>query len=40
VVGNTEQMGTELSSLGPVTPIDITIPAPPGEGQAKPASEN
>jgi zinc protease len=40
VVGNTEQMGTELSSLGPVTPIDITIPPPPGEEQAKPATAN
>ena len=28
VVGNAAELGKPLSSLGPVTPIDITIPAP------------
>ncbi|HKN32488.1 MAG TPA: pitrilysin family protein [Terriglobales bacterium] len=37
VVGNDTEFDKPLSILGPVTPIDITIPAPPGEGEAKPA---
>lgn len=32
VVGNSKQFDKPLSSLGPVTNIDITIPPPPGEG--------
>ena len=35
VVGNDSEFDKPLSSLGPVTPIDITIPPPPGQ---KPAS--
>ena len=31
VVGNTAEFDKPLSSLGPVTKVDITIPAPPGE---------
>jgi zinc protease len=31
VVGNTAEFDKPLSSLGPVTPVDITIPPPPGE---------
>ncbi len=31
VVGNSEEIGNQLTSLGPVTPIDITIPPPPGQ---------
>ena len=31
VVGNPGEIGSQLTSLGPVTPIDITIPPPPGE---------
>ncbi len=30
VVGNSSEFGTPLSTLGPVHPIDITIPMPPG----------
>lgn len=30
VVGNESEFGTPLSKLGPVQPIDITIPMPPG----------
>ena len=30
VVGNSSEFGTPLSTLGPVQPIDITIPMPPG----------
>lgn len=31
VVGNPGELGNQLTSLGEVTPIDITIPPPPGE---------
>ena len=31
VVGNPEEIGNQLSALGPVTKWDITIPPPPGE---------
>jgi zinc protease len=31
VVGNTSEFDKPLSSLGPVTDVDITIPPPPGE---------
>jgi zinc protease len=30
VVGNSSEFGTPLSTLGPVLPVDITIPMPPG----------
>ncbi len=45
VVGNQKEFGEKLSSLGPVIPIDITIPtAPPGQQQgaapATPAASN
>jgi len=30
VVGNSSEFGTPLSTIGPVQPIDITIPMPPG----------
>jgi zinc protease len=30
VVGNAQQFGTPLSTLGPVKTVDITIPLPPG----------
>lgn len=30
VVGNTSEIGNQLTSLGSVSPIDITIPPPPG----------
>lgn len=33
VVGNAEQFGTPLSTLGPVKTLDITIPMPPGMQQ-------
>ena len=39
VVGNTAEFGQPLSSLGPVTDIDITIPAPPGESGGNQNSE-
>ena len=37
VVGNTSEFDKPLSSLGPVTTVDISIPPPPGEkpGEAK-----
>jgi zinc protease len=35
VVGNTKEFDKPLSSLGPVTEIDITIPPPPGAPSAK-----
>lgn len=31
VVGNSTEIGDQLTSLGPVTPIDISIPPPPGQ---------
>jgi zinc protease len=37
VVGNTPEFDKPLSSLGPVTNVDISIPPPPGEN-AKPGS--
>ncbi|MGA8151145.1 MAG: pitrilysin family protein [Terriglobales bacterium] len=44
VVGNTEEFGKPLSSLGPVTTVDIAIPPPPGEKEeasaAKPTASN
>jgi zinc protease len=46
VVGNTAEFDKPLSSLGPVTNVDITIPPPPGEkgekeeAPAKPAASN
>jgi zinc protease len=43
VVGNAPQFDKPLSSLGPVTNVDITIPPPPGEAsepEAKPAASN
>jgi zinc protease len=35
VVGNEGELGKPLSSLGPVTKLDITIPPPPGEAQGE-----
>jgi zinc protease len=35
VVGNTAEFDKQMSSLGPVTNVDITIPPPPGEKSAK-----
>ena len=35
VVGNTSEFDKPLSSLGPVTTVDITIPPPPGEKPAE-----
>src|ERR1019366_4376745 len=42
VVGNPSGFDKPLSSLGPVTNVDITIPPPPGEQQpeTKPAASN
>jgi zinc protease len=43
VVGNSAEFDKPLSSLGPVTNLDITIPSPPGEETApaaKPAASN
>ncbi|HXM24115.1 MAG TPA: pitrilysin family protein [Terriglobales bacterium] len=46
VVGNTAEFDKPLSSLGPVTKVDITIPPPPSEksdkeaAPAKPAASN
>jgi zinc protease len=35
VVGNESELGKPLSSLGPVTTLDITIPPPPGETEGE-----
>jgi zinc protease len=35
VVGNPAQFDKPLSTLGPVVPVDISIPPPPGEKQAE-----
>ncbi len=41
VVGNTKEFDKPLSSLGPVTTIDITIPPPPAEkDDSKPTASN
>ena len=41
VVGNTSEFEKPLSSLGPVTTVDITIPPPPGEhAEPKPAASS
>jgi zinc protease len=43
VVGNTAEFDKPVSSLGPVTKLDITIPPPPaekGEAPTKPAASN
>lgn len=37
VVGNTHEFEKQLAALGPVTPIDITIPVPEAKADAKPA---
>jgi zinc protease len=37
VVGNPAEFDKALSTLGPVTTIDITIPPPPGEQPESPA---
>jgi zinc protease len=37
VVGNSTEFGKPLSTLGPVTQLDITIPPPPGESSGAPA---
>jgi zinc protease len=39
VVGNAAEFNKQLAALGPVTPIDITIPPPP-EAAGKPAATN
>jgi len=39
VVGNTAEFDRPLSSLGPVTTLDISIPPPPGQKSEMPAQE-
>jgi zinc protease len=39
VVGNPEELGKQLTSLGPVTTVDITIPPPPGKAAAAAPTE-
>jgi zinc protease len=39
VVGNTSEFDKPLSSLGPVTNVDISIPPPPGEKTEQPAAK-
>ena len=34
VVGNASEFEKQLAALGPVTPIDITIPAPEAKAEA------
>jgi zinc protease len=36
VVGNAGQFGTPLTTLGPVKPLNLTIPMPPGQQGAQP----
>ena len=38
VVGNTSEFDKPLSTLGPVTPVDITIPPPPEEKSTRPGN--
>jgi len=40
VIGNTAEFDKPLSSLGPVTQLDISIPPPPGESPNKPSASN
>ncbi len=40
VVGNTAEFDKPLSSLGPVTTLDISIPPPPGEKPSEPKPGN
>ena len=40
VVGNAGEFGNQLAALGPVTPIDITIPPPEAKAQTAPAGSN
>jgi zinc protease len=40
VIGNTADFDKPLSSLGTVTPLDISIPPPPGESAGKPSPSN
>jgi zinc protease len=40
VVGNASEFAKELAALGPVTPIDITIPTPQAKATARPAGRN
>lgn len=35
VVGNEQQIKPQLSDLGTVTPLDVTIPTPPGQPPAQ-----
>jgi len=39
VVGNTADFDKPLSSLGPVTNLDISIPPPPDQGNERPAEK-
>lgn len=39
VVGNPGEVGKQMSSLGPVIPVDISIPPPPGKKAAAPATK-
>ncbi len=39
VVGNPEEIGKQLTSRGPVTTVDITIPSPPGKTAAAAPTE-
>ena len=40
VIGNAGEFGNQLAALGPVTPIDITIPPPEAKAQTAPAGSN
>ena len=40
VVGNPDEIGNQLSALGPVEKWDITIPPPPGEKHASAEGAN
>ena len=40
VVGNPQEIGNQLSALGPLEKWDITIPPPPGEGRPAAASQS
>jgi zinc protease len=39
VVGNDQQMKPPLSALGVITPVDVTIPPPPGGGSQAPQAQ-
>ena len=40
VVGNPDEIGNQLTSMGPIAKWDIAIPPPPGEGKSANSSKS